>query len=144
MPDREKVIKGLEHCSNKSFCNDSCPYSSILRDPNFGIDECMTQLAHDALELLKEQEARVMTLEEVDEHSEREEKYSESEKQPVYVEYANDVNRPWARRWLTVDMLHSWLDHWETRIVYGKDWRCWTFRPTEEQRKAAKWMSTKK
>lgn len=56
MTDREKVIKGLEHCSNKSLCNDSCPYSSILRDPNFGIDECITQLAHDALELLKEPE----------------------------------------------------------------------------------------
>lgn len=55
MFDREKVINGLEHCSNKSFCNDSCPYSFILRDPNFGIDECTTQLAHDALEMLKEQ-----------------------------------------------------------------------------------------
>ena len=55
MADMEKVIKGLEHCSNKSLCNDDCPYSSILRDPNLGIDECMTQLAHDALELLKEQ-----------------------------------------------------------------------------------------
>lgn len=59
MADREKVIKGLEHCSNKSFCNDGCPYSSILRDPNLGIDECMTCLAHDALKLLKEQENHV-------------------------------------------------------------------------------------
>ena len=23
--------------------------------------------------------------------------------------------------------------------VYGKTWRCWTERPTEEQRKAVKW-----
>lgn len=60
MADREKVIKGLEHCSNKSFCNDGCPYSSILRDPNLGIDECMTCLAHDALELLKEQEPKLV------------------------------------------------------------------------------------
>ena len=62
MPDRkkEKVTKGLEHCSNKSFCNNGCPYSPILRDPNFGIDDCTTQLAHDALELLKEQESEIV------------------------------------------------------------------------------------
>ena len=58
MADREKVINGLKHCSNKSFCNDGCPYSSILRDHNLGIDECITCLAHDALELLKEQEPK--------------------------------------------------------------------------------------
>lgn len=140
MHDREKVIKGLEICSagelNSTGGRDhtNCPYYPA------GYTGCTCKLLmRDALALLKEQEARVLTLEEVDEHSEPEEKYSESEKQPVYVEYANDVNRPWARRWLTVDMLHSWLNDREMRIVYGKDWRCWTFRPTDEQRKAVKW-----
>ncbi len=48
MPDREKVLIGLEHCSRGVIgCND-CIYR---RD--FG---CRAQLAADALELLKEHE----------------------------------------------------------------------------------------
>lgn len=26
-----------------------------------------------------------------------------------------------------------------TRNTYGKTWRCWTFRPSDEQSKAVKW-----
>jgi DNA-directed RNA polymerase subunit RPC12/RpoP len=49
MIDREKVIKGLEHCRRVSIgCQQKCPYKS-----NFG---CRSQLMADALELLKEQE----------------------------------------------------------------------------------------
>ena len=49
MTDRDKVIKGLEHCSEDG-CKD-CPYET----------DCMmadgfSELAKDALELLKEQE----------------------------------------------------------------------------------------
>ena len=78
-----------------------------------------------------------MTREEADKYSEQQEKYVESEKAPVYVEYTTE--KPWSRRWLTVDMLHSWLDDWETWTLYGKEWRCWTSRPTAEQRKATPW-----
>ena len=49
MPDREKVIRGLEVCLSpidKRACKD-CPYD--------GVDGCW-QLKHDALELLKAQE----------------------------------------------------------------------------------------
>ena len=47
MPDRKKVINGLEHCSKGPIgCQTNCPYQ---RD--FG---CRAQLASDALELLKE------------------------------------------------------------------------------------------
>lgn len=135
MPDREKVIKGLEHCSNKSFCNDSCPYSSILRDPNFGIDECMTQLAHDALELLKGQEARVMTLDEVkafdwDYCYLEEERLPGKEYRIICGNYALSCIT-----WPCVASIR--IQHGDNN--YGKKWRCWTYRPTEEQRKAVKW-----
>ena len=46
MPDREKVIKGLENCKIH-FC-DECPYD-VEKD-------CTFYLHHDALALLKEQE----------------------------------------------------------------------------------------
>ena len=63
MPDREKVIKGLECCTafdGKGFplCEE-CPYEDEGTCPELDV------LHKDALELLKAQEPRVMTLEEV-------------------------------------------------------------------------------
>ena len=53
MPNRDKVIKGLEHCNKdgcaKDICAD-CPY--VDKNPS----ECIGQLMSDALALLKEQE----------------------------------------------------------------------------------------
>lgn len=50
MPDREKVIKGLECCAYKKNCNE-CPYFK-------GNATCMDDKDKDALELLKEQETK--------------------------------------------------------------------------------------
>ena len=53
MPDREKVIKGLEVCTSiedGESCPKECPY---YQDVCYGYD----QLMRDALALLKEQEA---------------------------------------------------------------------------------------
>lgn len=50
MPDREKVVKGLECLiTNKVPC-DGCPYN---KGENLS---CLRNIANDALELLKEQE----------------------------------------------------------------------------------------
>ena len=51
MPDREKVIKGLEHCL-KSVCK-GCPYDYVCSE-----DDTLTSntMIKDVLELLKEQE----------------------------------------------------------------------------------------
>ena len=50
MADIEKVIKGLENCTNEGFCADNhCLYENV--------DNCVDVLMRDALELLKEQEA---------------------------------------------------------------------------------------
>lgn len=48
MADIEKVIKGLEHCSDRTNrrCNPTCPYHES--------DFCNSELAQDALELLKQ------------------------------------------------------------------------------------------
>ena len=54
MQDKEKVIKGLETCSDVYYGADgacsSCPYSKINGDM------CVAELVHDAISLLKEQE----------------------------------------------------------------------------------------
>lgn len=50
MPDREKVIKGLEHCLEGVVgCQKRCPYKRDFA--------CRSELARDALALLKKQEA---------------------------------------------------------------------------------------
>ena len=62
MPDREKVIKGLECCqySSKSHC-DGCPY---LYEGMCGINGCTSDLAIETLALMKEQEADIKNLNE--------------------------------------------------------------------------------
>lgn len=51
MPDRKKVIKGLEKCISSEECSvDSCPYYK----PMSGL--CFDRLAADALELIEEQQ----------------------------------------------------------------------------------------
>lgn len=52
MIDREKVITGLEHCSNEADCR-GCVYWEQMKDRSDGCD-CMRE----ALALLKEQEAK--------------------------------------------------------------------------------------
>ena len=53
MPDREKVIKGLECCVKTIGCKcaDNCPYKSQCWDGTMFLD-----MLRDALELLKAQE----------------------------------------------------------------------------------------
>lgn len=142
MADIEKVIEGLKMCqySSKSNC-DGCPYAY---DAMGYINECTADLASDALELLKEQEARLLTFEEVKKH------YSipgELLKDiHVYVDYANDIEPLYLEcpdddgfvvHWRIYDSIAKRLDDW--REDYGKTWRCWTKKPTIMQRMAVKW-----
>ena len=54
MADREKVKKGLEHCLSLDYPCGDCPYYSYEDIQEL---ECERNLRHDALTLLKEQEA---------------------------------------------------------------------------------------
>ena len=58
MPDREKVMRGLECCCTHivGMSCGNCPYEIEQREDE-GISDCTSVLAYDALELLKEQEA---------------------------------------------------------------------------------------
>ena len=54
MPDREKIIKGLECCTKGNVCFSDCPY---FKEVPIADGKCITILQADALALLKEQEA---------------------------------------------------------------------------------------
>lgn len=110
MVDREKVIKGLEHCDFgvSSTCYEKeCPY--------YQSHNCADELKNDILALLKEQEPRVMTLDELTD---------------IYVEFkGNDC----PIRLNNFDL--------QKIIMYAVDGVCriWTGKPTDEQRQAVKW-----
>lgn len=95
---------------------------------------------------IRPDEPRVMTLEEVVEHfslppefgddPDAQEDYYE-DIQPLYFEYPDQEARPWAIHWRGFAQSQRYLD--ERRHTYNRGWRCWTARPTDEQRKAVKW-----
>lgn len=135
MTEREKVVAAVECCFHlgSKGCQ-SCPYVSEV-DLEHG---CTVDLAGRIIAQLKAPEARVMTLKEL-----------------------RDVGRVWESSappylWLdknrsiynTISFWCAWRDIYEmingrhdkyTDENYGSEWRCWTARPTEEQRKAVLW-----
>lgn len=131
MPDREKVIQGLERCAGTDCTG--CPYQ--------GISPCQNKLAEDALALLKDQEARVMTKSEAISYPEKQNAFSDSDKAPLYVEYKKP--QPYFVKWVTADSVYLWMKDIELSLDYGKEYRFWTSRPTEEQRKAVAWEPPK-
>lgn len=144
---REKVISGLKYCLDRSkekvHCGD-CPYWQDDFESGCHIYDMMS----DALALLKEQEARVMSWEEV--------KKSGSAYRCVEI-YSPQVRRLAliyciVRQSETIPELYYLLEDsgvsWcRAEAEYNRDcwqgtvsgWRCWTSRPTEEQRKAVAW-----
>lgn len=118
--DREKVIKGLECCcgcgQDYGICEE-CPYTTNKLT-------CYLPVLHrEALELLKAQEPRVMTLEEFDAHW----KIPPQERPPIWEEWKIDNGKG------------KWKLYGRATGGYGKLWRCWTSRPTDEQREATPW-----
>lgn len=128
MPEREKVIRALEMCGYKEgmIQCDECPYDG---------KQCWSRLKQAAIALLKEQEPRVMTLEEVAAwHS-----IPESKRDPIYVEYQPNSGlgvSHWRIEYFGFNP-NSYTN--KNSGYYGKWLRCWTSRPTEEQREAMKW-----
>ena len=130
MPDLEKTIKGLRCHSEPKFGPDeyfceTCPYDEAT---------CGLDVPNDALSLLKAQQPRVMTLEEA------------AQSDFCYVEYwAGDIVPAFVRFSVMAGEIKSYkiqtdLEHsYFCADKYGKALRCWTYQPTDEQRKAVKW-----
>ena len=128
MPDREKVISRIENWRK------SCPFEKCVHCGAKG--KCTNPIFDDVLALLKEQEPRVMVLEEV----------LASDK-PFLIEVVTG-NITWASCFGEYCLCNEMIvrivdndgavdDRYEE--MYGTKWRCWTSRPTEEQRKNTPW-----
>ena len=132
MIEREKVIKGLE-CSigirGRKNCDD-CPY-----DNDFNCIGCEIVL-RDAIALLKEQEPRVLTHEEADAIA------HQTEETAIYLERKSHKSLYAAIAGDTQGRVPniSWLGKERNyQDEYGISWRCWSARPTDEQREATPW-----
>ena len=138
MAELEKVIIALENCTDEIKCRD-CPWETC---ETFCLSvKVPLDLAKAALSLLKEQEPRVMTLEELEDALDT----------VVWLDIPNTEN---LADGYSLIMAYSHKngfilldspfgdnpsqDRFEYKD-YGITWRCWTFRPTDEQRKAVKW-----
>ena len=124
--DREKVIKGLEEMLDDSKYNDSVNWNPWAD----------TEILEDALALLKAQEPRVMTLEELpgwDGTFLIEVRNGATVWANWYAEYEH-YGETVCRM---VDIGGEVDDRFKK--LYGYEWRCWTSRPTDEQREAIPW-----
>ena len=131
MANRGKVLLALKQ---HLLVNDgeecvACPYNDL-----FGLD-CVRQLYADVQELLKAQEPRVMTLEDV-KAFDWDYCYLEEERLPGK-EY-RAVCGDYALTCITWPCVTSMRIQYGDES-YGRKWRCWSAKPTDEQRKAVKW-----
>ena len=133
---REKVIKGLEWCMNEKhdcYREKGCPYENEGEDIG-----CKYALHSDALALLKAQEPRVMTLEEV-KMLDRDYYYLESMRSPG--KELREIVGAYGLTCVTWPSI-TWARQTMGDSGYGKTWRCWTSRPTDEQREVTQWHTT--
>lgn len=96
-----------------------------------------------AIDLLKPQEPRVMTLEELDAIYQTKERHTWPFNTPPYLWMTvNPDVRQTKGFWICWrDIMYSLENDspFYVRENYGKVWKIWTAEPTEEQRKAVKW-----
>lgn len=131
MPDREKVIKGLEWCMNEKhdcYREKGCPYENEGEDIG-----CKYALHRDALALLKAQEPRLLRLDEIKMLGLMWHESHNGFVQPVICQnYEYGVDRS-----VEFIMVHGTICN--SINTFGKLWRVWTSKPTDAQRMAVKW-----
>ena len=124
MPDLKRTIEILSQYRNHAF----------------GDKEDMVTV-NDIIAMLRANEPRVMTLEEVEaqEHTDAV-VYVENRKKAYYNEMAfvGTINRMSGMD-ETICFGGQKSQFIKGAADYGKEWRCWTSRPSDEQMKAVKW-----
>lgn len=138
MPDLEKVVKGLDSCAkwmkeNDGDACDNCPYhhSHFSYDDN----DCYAALYNDAIALLKEQEARILDWDELEDWGNA--VWLENDEYECYIALIAKVGTYYAT---FVNVEPGKFPRFDfLREFYKKEWCCWTAQPTNKQRKAVKW-----
>ena len=135
MAELEKVIKGLTACTDQKSGCEPCPYRKLPDD-----EDCASTLMRDALELLKEKQPRIYERSELQpfENTESVVWFEEKVSKEILPALIMTISEPYFARFLTVKNGNEETFSW-TMDYYGKKWRCWTARPTDEQRKAVPW-----
>lgn len=137
MTDREKVIKGLEEISDYFF--NVYHRSKDREEINNAKDRC--DAVEDALVLLKEQEAKVLTVDQLEDALDTvvwlETPVSENlaDGYSLIMAYSHKYGYMFFDSPFGDNPSQDRLEYSE----YGKSWRCWDKRPTDEQRQAVKW-----
>jgi len=127
MAEREKVIRGLERCAGIDCTG--CPYQRI--------SPCQNKLVADALALLRAQEPRVLTLEEIRSGAAEVVWLEDADKPNVIPGIWFRLSNEGGDEAVDIHVMDGFIG--ARLAVYGKMWRAWTSRPTEEQRKAVPW-----
>lgn len=135
MADRDSALRGLAEISEYMKARaDIADVVGVGKEKE--IFDSWYRATEDALALLREQEPRVMTLEEV-------------ETLP-YGYVLIETDKQDSLRWLDA-LLFSKNANFSFDFItlegrarllgteYNREWRCWTARPTNEQREAVKW-----
>lgn len=135
---REKVIKALECCTKKTCIykdtEKECPYWELCGEYENSFEDCTTALSKDAIALLKAQEPRVLTLNEIPEHD-----------GAVFIEHdPEDMSDEWMLFYAEHKPYLEFVNAREGRVylatgTYNNIWRAWTSRPSAAQIKAEPW-----
>lgn len=146
MDKLEKVLQGLSKCElygqTLQYClEQECPYV----DQRGKTGECVHFLHEDAVEVLRETwrqvaaatDARVLTLEEVMEHKPFALYVEDMERgaRLFRVALIDNVYRDYPRDWAVN------VNNEKSTQNYGKSWRFWNKKPTDEQREATPWTT---
>lgn len=136
MADREKVIKALRACysADVKWCQ-----ARVKGQCDYNVAYCRMALFKDAAELLEAQEPRVLREGEVCDNRRR--------GTPMWLE-RHGTQEEHSGLWVFPISFNHWCDvmifipsSGEKQLVlsvfkYGKEWRCWTSRPTDAQKDA--------
>ena len=129
MAKQEKIILGLKCHSFSEYGCDDCPYNEL-----FGVDNmtCVQHLTIDAIDLLKEQEARALTIDGIE---------TLHKGSDVFIERRGlDFILPATVFRVGRNFIEFYGNPMSERFDrYNRFWRLWTNRPTDEKRKEAEW-----
>ena len=135
MTDREKVIRGLECCATNRLRREDCEAMNCTYLDLEGRG-CIHQLIRDAIALLKAQEPRVMTYDEL----------ATFDGAFLIESSAISSQLDWVFFFDTDTKSDAiWVEGFdgERYVVYREDYgtytRCWTSRPDRATREAVKW-----